>query len=337
MANFNIPPKVTYIGKEAFAGCPGPNYIVIPSEVTYIGKCAFDCKNLTKVRIEEGSTPLEGGVACFPYVKEAVINKSTKSTSGAIFVNPSENPFVAHLENVSIGNGCSSIGYGLFAYCARVTSINLPNSITSIGESAFYGCTGLTSISIPPKVKEIYGSMVAQCTNLENISFQGPVPQIIPNNDGVIFDGCDKLVSVSLSTGEGWKNLPQDRFVKVTFLDNYVETDITYWKNWTKLEYLVSFSAIPPKIGDSFSEFQKWNVRVRVPSSSLTTYQNTPVWKDFYFLNGGAETLGITDVETEDENSVKCPIYDLNGVRVDNPVPGHVYIRNGKKYVIGRH
>lgn len=179
--------------------------------------------------------------------------------------------------------------------------------------------------------------MVSQCTNLENISFQGPIPQIIPNNDGVIFDGCDKLLSVYLSTSEGWKNLPQDRFVKVTFLDNYVETDITYWKNWTKLEYLVSFSAIPPKIGDSFSEFQKWNVRVRVPSSSLTTYQNTPVWKDFYFLNGGAETLGITDVETEDENSVKCPIYDLNGVRVDNPVPGHVYIRNGKKYVIGRH
>lgn len=76
---------------------------------------------------------------------------------------------------------------------------------------------------------------------------------------------------------------------------------------------------------------------MRVPSSALAAYQNTPVWKDFYFLNGGAETLGITDVETEDENSVKCPIYDLNGVRVDNPVPGHVYIRNGKKYVIGRH
>ena len=162
MANFNIPPKVTYIGKEAFAGCPGPNYIVIPSEVTYIGECAFDCKNLTKVRIEEGSTPLEGGVACFPYVKEAVINKST---SGAIFVDLSKNSVVSYLENVSIGNGCSSIGDGLFAYCARVTSINLPNSITSIGESAFYGCTGLTSISIPPKVKEIYGSIVAQCTN----------------------------------------------------------------------------------------------------------------------------------------------------------------------------
>lgn len=178
------------------------------------------------------------------------------------------------------------------------------------------------------------------CSSLEEIRFLGPVPQIIHTELGhgdMLFRTCDKLSSVALSTSCGWKNIPKDRFVKVTFVDGYDEQEVTYWKDWTKMEYIVSHGTTPPKIGDSFTEFQKWNIRVRVPSSALAAYQNTPVWKDFYFLNGGAETLGITDVETEDENSVKCPIYDLNGVRVDNPVPGHVYIRNGKKYVIGRH
>lgn len=214
-----------------------------------------------------------------------------------------------------------------------MTSISIPANVTSIGNRAFFGCTGLTSISIPPKVKYINGDIVAQCTYLENISFEGSVPQIAPTEDGVFFEGCDKLLSVSLSTSEGWKNIPQDKFVKVILLNNYVETDVTYWKNWTKLEYLVSFSAIPPKIGDSFSEFQKWNVRVRVPSSALETYKQTPVWKDFYFINGGAETLGIEgiDMKQDEQNNRIKPTYNVNGARISKPRKGTIYIRNGKK------
>ena len=335
LVSFDIPSKVTSIGASAFKGCPGPVSITIPSSVVSIGRSAFYCQNLTKVRIEEGPAPLQGDYYCFPYVKEAVINRST---SGGVFSNDfKEQP--SALENVSIGNGCTSIGEYLFTGCTRLTSINLPNSITSIEGNAFRFCTGLTSISIPPKVKTIDGRFVNLCANLENITFEGPVPQIISEGDNStseeLFERCDKLSSVSLSTGEGWKNLPKDQFVKVTFLNDYVEPDVTYWKEWTKLEYIVSFSAIPPKIGDSFSEFQKWNIRVRVPSSSLAAYQNAPVWKNFYFLNGGAETLGIEDVNVmQERNDPKHePVYDMNGRQVPRLVPGHIYVKNGRKFL----
>lgn len=303
--------------------------INIPNGVTTIGNDAFRIHNLVKVIIEEGTLPLNLGRGCFYYAKEAFIGRTTiGSTDRSIF---GEN-----LSQISISNSCKVIGSYLFYDCTGLESINLPNSITEIGNYAFGNCKALTSLKIPANVITIGNTAFKDCSNLEEISFMGDIPQMSLNENST-FENDDKLISVRLVTSKGWKNLPKDLFSKVTFLDNYVEDDITYWKEWTKLEYLVSFSTAPPKIGDSFTEFQKWNIRVRVPSSALAAYQNTPVWKDFYFLNGGAETLGITDVETEDENSVKYPIYDLNGMRVDNPVPGHVYIRNGKKYVIGRH
>lgn len=132
--------------------------------------------------------------------------------------------------------------------------------------------------------------------------------------------------------------MPQlkSQIIEITFSKDYEETDVTHWDEWTKLEYLTSLSETPPMIGDSFSRFQKWNLRVMVPTSALETYKNTPVWKDFFFLKGGAETTDIENIkqDTNDANITgNHSTYNLNGMKVFNTKPGHIYIRGGKKYV----
>lgn len=41
---------------------------------------------------------------------------------------------------------------------------------------------------------------------------------------------------------------------------------------------------------------------------------------------------GIDRVEVEPDDETYGPVYDLQGSRVENPQPGHIYIRNGSKF-----
>ena len=120
------------------------------------------------------------------------------------------------------------------------------------------------------------------------------------------------------------------------FANYTLQNKCNYSAIGTRLERLISLSETPPMIGDSFSRFQKWNLRVMVPTSALETYKKTPVWEEFFFLKGGAETTDIENIkqDTNDANITgNHSTYKLNGMKVYNTKPGHIYIRGGKKYV----
>jgi hypothetical protein len=80
------------------------------------------------------------------------------------------------LENFTVPNGITSIGYQAFYECKSLTSIMIPNSVTSIGGFAFYNCNALTSITIPDSVTSI-GENAFCCDNLTNITFNGTIAQ----------------------------------------------------------------------------------------------------------------------------------------------------------------
>ena len=120
------------------------------------------------------------------------------------------------------------------------------------------------------------------------------------------------------------------------FANYTLQNKCNYSAIGTRLERLISLSETPPMIGDSFYRFQRWNLRVMVPTSALETYKNAPVWKEFFFLKGGAETTDIKNIkqDTNDANITgNHSTYNLNGMKVFNTKPGHIYIRGGKKYV----
>lgn len=287
-----------------FRGCESLQTITIPSNVSEIGCLTFcDCPSLESITLPLNLTTIGdytfyGCSGLKSIVIPPNVNKIGKYTFNG-----------SYLENIKIEDGMTKVPDYAFYGCNTLKNIDLPNSIASIGDYAFRRCYSLESINIP-------SSLTSVCDS----TFE------------------ETLTALNIKTSKCLRVMPQlkSQIIEITFSEDYEETDVTHWDEWTKLEYLTSLSETPPMIGDSFSRFQKWNLRVMVPTSALETYKNTPVWKDFFFLKGGAETTDIENIKqnTNDANITgKNSTYNLNGMNVYYTKPGHIYIRGGKKYV----
>ena len=146
------------------------------------------------------------------------------------FSNPP--PWSAHQDKITrviIGNGISSIGYGVFSSINTLLSIDvdnsnaalcsedgvlfnktktaliqypagktgayiIPNSVTSIGRSAFGGCNNLTSVTIPNSVTSIGKQAFGACMGLTSII----IPDLVTSIEQHTFAGCHNLSSVTI-------------------------------------------------------------------------------------------------------------------------------------------
>ena len=103
-------------------------------------------------------------------------------------------PFLenSNIKSVIIGNSVTSIGYGAFYGCTRLTSVTIGDSVTSIEFYAFYGCTRLTNVTMPDSVRSIGNSAFEGCTSLTSVTIGNSVTSI--GYDA--FSNCTSLVSV---------------------------------------------------------------------------------------------------------------------------------------------
>jgi len=72
----------------------------------------------------------------------------------------------------------TSIGYGAFFRCFKLTSVTIPPSVTRIGGYVFSGCTGLTSVAIPEGIREIGFRAFEGCTSLTSVTIPSSVTTI---------------------------------------------------------------------------------------------------------------------------------------------------------------
>ncbi|MBQ7188519.1 MAG: leucine-rich repeat protein [Kiritimatiellae bacterium] len=184
-----IPDGVTSIGDYAFWGCSALTNIVIPDSVTRIGKGAF-------AQCGDGW--------------ETYTGDDEEIDDGSAWVS-----VYVGLENVTIGNGVTSIGDYAFLACLALTSIEIPdsvtrigdyvfsgcnnlesvtigNGVTSIGMGAFYGCSGLTGVTIPDGVTSIGDYAFADCRGLTSATIPDSVTSI---REGA-FGYCSGLTSI---------------------------------------------------------------------------------------------------------------------------------------------
>ena len=313
LTNIEIPNSVTSIGQAAFSCCFSLTSIAIGNSVTSIGKYAFNyCTELTSIKIPNSVTSI--GDDAFDYcrsLKELCIEDGIETLSlgckefyrygdgtyyyGLFYDCPLETLYLGRnlshssyylpfeqnktLTSVTIGNSVTSIGKSAFYECSGLTSIEIPNSVTNIGEDAFYGCSRLTSIEIPNSVTNIGENAFYGCSRLTSIEIPNSVTRI---GDGAFSfcSGIEKIEFKCAKIGTWFNGL----FIKEVEID-YRVTSIAggAFKDCSSLTNIHLLGETPPSVeSNTFAESQYATLTIYVPQGSLSTYQSSDVWKNFW-------------------------------------------------------
>ena len=126
-------------------------------------------------------------------------------------------PFVNYrssINSVEITNGVSSIGYGAFAECSKLTSIIIPDSVKTIDDNAFQSCTRLTNLTIPDGVTEIGRAAFHRCSGLTSVTFSNNLTKI----GDMAFSYCSSLKSITIPGTVS--EIGEDTFRNCTSLTN---------------------------------------------------------------------------------------------------------------------
>lgn len=143
------------------------------------------------------------------------------------------------ISTVSISEGITDLGLGLFANCQNLTGVTLPRTLLDAGWDTFQNCTALATVTLPQSVQEIGSGAFEGCTSLTSVNIPNGVTEIgsytfldcsnlktltIPNTVTVIgsyaFGNCTSLTGVNIPNG-------------VTVIDNGTFTGCTSLKNIT--------------------------------------------------------------------------------------------------------
>lgn len=101
----------------------------------------------------------------------------------------------------------------------------------------------------------------------------------------------------------------------------------------TSVTKIISRATTPPACGtQALDDINKWNCTLEVPQGTLSAYQAAEQWKEFFFIQEGEASTGISNTVVQPTPS--APTYHtLDGREVKNPGKG-IYIVNGKKVMI---
>ena len=101
----------------------------------------------------------------------------------------------------------------------------------------------------------------------------------------------------------------------------------------TSVTKIISRATTPPACGSqALDDINKWNCTLEVPQGTLSAYQAAEQWKEFFFIQEGEASTGISNTVVQPTSGT--PTYHtLDGREVKNPGKG-IYIVNGKKVMI---
>ena len=201
LAEVNLSESVTSIGARAFFDCGALQGISFPSGLTEIGEKAFCHSGLTDVTIPSQVTAI--GLRAFAasdgygssysdaHLKRVTVEDGVTAIGEGMFAGQGK------LESLSLSASLKKIGGYAFYNCRGLTGISFPSGLTEIGASAFSGCSGLKGISIPDGVTSVGNGMFADCANLVSVA----LPSVVTEIGNSAFSGCGSLSSIRLPEG----------------------------------------------------------------------------------------------------------------------------------------
>ncbi|WP_433003094.1 leucine-rich repeat protein [Treponema socranskii] len=161
------------------------------------------------------------------------------------------------------------------------TSYRVPDGVRVLGEYSFYNSDNLTSLILPTGLTTVEDSALDYCPNLQTINLPSTLTSI-----GLRFLGYSKVEDVKIP--EGITDLSRDFLYRCNRLKTVEVPSTLSTTNWsfcyecTALETITCKRATPPALGDyAFDGVTLSGVTLKVPSASVSAYENAPFWKDF--------------------------------------------------------
>ena len=283
-----IPSSVKYLMLYAFQNCTGLTNIVIPAVTIY--DQAFDgCTNLKTIVCTRKTPPSAGNETTFPsslyssssvtlYVPQGSLSSYQAKACWSNFTNIKEMScdFVEDaIFYKKLGNNQAEVSFvyrdaqdysGDVAIPSTVTHNDTTYTVTSVGWNAFNGFNNLLySVSVPATVNNISNYAFYGCSNLTSVN----IPEGVTDINFCAFGCCYSLPSITIPSSVTW--IAQNAFVSCDQL-----TSIT------------CRATTPPICVDSscFPSSAYSNATLKVPSASLSAYQNTDIWDRFSNIVG---------------------------------------------------
>lgn len=153
-----------------------------------------------------------------------------------------------------------SVDENAFAGSENLTSVSLPSTVRALSSCAFLGCTNLRQVTLPKGLLAISNCAFLGCSSLQQVT----LPRHAEKVDSFTFYCCSSMTSVVLPH--------RIRTVRHGALEHL-----------PAMTHLYSFASTPPVAEQkAFTLADQKHCTLHVPAESLSEYQNSPVWSDFY-------------------------------------------------------
>lgn len=353
--NTSIPNSVTSIGDYAFYYCSNLASLEIPNSVTSIGDYAFAyCSKLADVNIPNSLISI--GSCSFdycPWITNIELPNTLTSIGFAAFRE------CLGLMKIVIPSSVVSIGAEAFAECKYITDFTIKSN-ASFPVSTMTNFNSSATLTVPNGFAKAYSDMggfwgqfasIKEEANV-NISEENMWSTCVLAFDAELPEG----VRAFISTGMDENSVLME---EVTTLEAY-KPYVLYAQNGYEgtLTGVVDLTAYQETVTDGVLS----GAIVKQEASSGYILQNQGQGSKFYNMNGQTFTIpagkcwlsafdagassvtmrftgGVTGIEgvyMERPTGVEGAdmLYDLEGRRVENPLPGRVYIKGGKKVML---
>lgn len=312
---YTVKDGIKVICDVAFCDCSKLTGVKFPESLIEIGSCAFEgCGNLQSVTIPKNVETI--GVIAFMTIVYDYMNREMKCNLTAINVD-SDNQYYASVNGVlydkniktliqyplgkknyvfNLPNTVDSIS-GYACYGALFSELNLPNSLKIIDRMAFLGCNNLSKLTIPNSVEKIYPVAFEGCINLTELTIGSGIQYIGGGAFTLDSAKCKSVVCLAEKVPSTVCNDCSELPVEGSNADIISVQTVTH-NEW----------------GDSYKEIDQGNLKIFVPTASLSAYQNDDMWGRYHIIPISAEQTETTDVTiTASENSVNIVWPSISG------------------------
>lgn len=363
LTSVELSPELESLGTGCFQGCPKVE-LEFPEDSRYavIDNIVYECNgtgaNKQPVSLLMLQPNFKGADITLPATVTSIATRAFEGNT--------------NLRTIDLGN-VQTVGNYAFLNCTNLVTVNGSENIVNLGSSSFNGCTSLKAFTIGAGCTADAAAIAKDlggCTGLQFFEVEEGNPNCRAE-DGVLFNKegttlvsymCDNKTEYSVPAGV--TTIADGAFNNVgsTLRDLTIGNDVTtvgegkdlFLRNGaSSLEHLTLGSKVesignmafyncanirtvacdavtPPAIPSKwvFSYDTCNNAELIVPEEATDAYMNANGWKEAF---GNRVTTGVENAMVEDTEG--GAYYNLQGIRVDNPRSGNLYIHNGKKLI----